>query len=198
MLLTWLRVGVELRLVVRAMLTPLETILPAALTRLIARAFCSAAPDKLTMEDSLSVTFDPSSAMFCAEAELKLVGPFTVSMTWLLRSNLLELLSVFSTLRFATALLLMLLFLVTFALVAKLLVAFAELLLELFLESADCEAELLPVDHADCDAFAAVALEAAFADRDASELRLSFELEFREEDNWPAELEVVEAVLDAS
>ncbi len=198
MLLTWLRVGVELRLAVRAMLTPFATILPAALTRLIARAFCSAAPERLTMEDSLSVTFDPSRAMFCAEAELKLVGPFTVSMTWLLRSSLLELLSAFCVLMFDTALLLILLLRVAFALVAKLFVAFAELLLELLLESADCEAELLPVERADCDAFAAVAFEAAFADREASEPRLSFELEFREEDNWPVAFEVVEAVREAS
>ena len=49
MLFIWVRVGVEFMLVVRAMLTPLPTMLPAALTRLMAFAFCSAAPARSTL-----------------------------------------------------------------------------------------------------------------------------------------------------
>jgi hypothetical protein len=72
---TWLRVGVEFMLVVRAMLTPLATMLPAALTRLIAVAFCSAVPDRSMLEVLVAVRVEPSTAMFCAAAESKLTAP---------------------------------------------------------------------------------------------------------------------------
>lgn len=49
MLLTWFKVGVEFMFVVRAILTPFATMLPAAFTMLIAVAFCSAAPERLTL-----------------------------------------------------------------------------------------------------------------------------------------------------
>ncbi len=65
------------------MLTPFETRLPAALTRLMADAFCSAAPLRLTLDEFEAVTVDPSTAMFCAAAEARLVAPSTVLITWL-------------------------------------------------------------------------------------------------------------------
>ncbi len=49
MLLTWFSVGVEFMLVVRATFTPFDTMLPAALTRFIAVAFCSADPASVTL-----------------------------------------------------------------------------------------------------------------------------------------------------
>ncbi len=81
MLLTWLRVGVEFMLVVRAMLTPLATMLPAALTRLIAATFCWAEPDRSMLEVVVEETEEPSTAMFCAAAESKLTAPSMLSVT---------------------------------------------------------------------------------------------------------------------
>jgi len=63
---------------VRAMLTPLATMLPAALTRLIAEAFCRAEPDRSTLEVLVAITVEPSTAMFCAEAASKLTAPSTL------------------------------------------------------------------------------------------------------------------------
>lgn len=68
-------------LVVRAMLTPLATRLPAALTRLIADAFCSAAPASMTLDDLLVLIADPSTAMLSAAAEAIAVAPSTVFTT---------------------------------------------------------------------------------------------------------------------
>jgi hypothetical protein len=55
----------------------------AALTRLMAEAFCSAAPLRLTLDMFEEVTVDPSTAMFCAAAEASVVAPSTVLITWL-------------------------------------------------------------------------------------------------------------------
>lgn len=69
-------------LVVRAMLTPFATMLPAALTRLIAEAFCSAVPDRSILELLVAVRLEPSTAMFCAVAEPILSAPWMLSVTW--------------------------------------------------------------------------------------------------------------------
>ena len=65
-------------LVVRAMLTPFATRLSAAFTRLIAAAFCWAAPARLRVEDSDVLIDDPSVAMLSAAAEAMVVAPSTV------------------------------------------------------------------------------------------------------------------------
>jgi hypothetical protein len=69
-------------LVVRAMLTPLATMLPAALTRLIAATFCCAEPDRSMLEVLVAVRVEPSTAMFCPVAEPMLTAPSTLLMTW--------------------------------------------------------------------------------------------------------------------
>src|SRR5665213_1335878 len=89
MLFTWLRVGVEFMLVVRAMLTPLATMLPAALTRLIAATFCCAEPDRSMLEELLALRVEPSTAIFCAAAESKLTAPSTLLTTLLFLTALL-------------------------------------------------------------------------------------------------------------
>lgn len=71
-------------LVVRAMLTPFATRLSAALTRLIAAAFCWAAPTRLTLDVSDVLIDDPSEAMLSAAAEAIWVAPSTVFVTSLL------------------------------------------------------------------------------------------------------------------
>lgn len=76
------RVGVAFMPVVRAMLTPFATMLPAALTRLIAVAFCSALPARLTTELLVTVRVEPSTAMFSAEAEPMLNAPWMFLVTW--------------------------------------------------------------------------------------------------------------------
>lgn len=76
-------------LVVRAMLTPLATMLPAALTRLIAVAFCWALPDRSMLEELVAVRVEPSTAMFCAVAESKLTAPSMLLTTLLLLTLLL-------------------------------------------------------------------------------------------------------------
>jgi len=76
-------------LVVRAMLTPLATMLPAALTRLIAVAFCWALPDRSMLEELLALRVEPSTAMFCAVAESKLTAPSMLLTTLLLLTLLL-------------------------------------------------------------------------------------------------------------
>jgi hypothetical protein len=91
MTFTWLRVGVEFMLVVCAMLTPFATMLPAALTRLIAATFCCALPDRSMLEVLLAVRVEPSTAIFCAEAESKLTAPCMLFTTWLLLTALLSL-----------------------------------------------------------------------------------------------------------
>lgn len=68
-------------LVVRAMLTPFATRLSAALTRLIAAAFCWAAPARVRVEDSVVLIVDPSVAILSAAAEAIVVAPSTVCMT---------------------------------------------------------------------------------------------------------------------
>ena len=68
-------------LVVRAMLTPFATRLSAALTRLIADAFCWAAPARLRVDDSVVLIDDPSVAMLSAAAEAIVVAPSTVFST---------------------------------------------------------------------------------------------------------------------
>jgi hypothetical protein len=82
MLFTWLSDGVMVMLAVRAMLTPFATMLPAALTRLMAEAFCWAVPDRLMLELLVAVRVEPSTAMFWAEAASKLTAPCTVLMMW--------------------------------------------------------------------------------------------------------------------
>lgn len=86
-------------LVVRAMLTPLATMLPAAFTRLIAVAFCWALPDRSMLDVLLALRVEPSTAMFCALAESKLTAPSTLLTTLLFLTELLllELESVFAS-----------------------------------------------------------------------------------------------------
>lgn len=82
MLFTWFNDGVMVMLAVRAMFTPFATMLPAALTRLMAEAFCWAVPDRSMLELLVAVRVDPSTAMFWAEAASKLTAPCTVLMMW--------------------------------------------------------------------------------------------------------------------
>lgn len=89
-------------LLVRAMLTPLATRLPAAFTRLIADAFCSAAPASVTLEDRVVLMAEWSDAMLFADAESMDVAPSTVSTTWLFFTLLLEKALLACMLRLAT------------------------------------------------------------------------------------------------
>jgi hypothetical protein len=195
MLFTWLRVGVEFMLVVCAMLTPLATMLPAALTRLIAAAFCCAEPDRSMLEVLLAVSVEPSTAMFCAAAESKLTAP----------SMLL------TTLLFLTALLLLELESVVARVIAVLVALFsaelvlwfddelvAELvlwLLELLEADALIEALLRLEELASCAALADVEFVAAFFDLAAFEAELTFELELSLDADWWALLAVSAALL---
>jgi len=86
------------------MLTPFATMLFAALTILMACAFCSAAPDSSTLETSVVLILEPSTAMFSAVAEPMVVGPTTVVTMWLDFSSLVEDESDFCRLILATVL----------------------------------------------------------------------------------------------
>jgi len=197
MLLTWFRVGVEFMLVVRAMLTPLATMLPAALTRLIAATFCWAEPDRSMLEVLVAVTLEPSTAMFCAAAEPMLTAPSTLLTTW----------------SFLTALLLLELESVVASVMAVLVVVlcdelvlwfedefFAELLLLLLalLEAeALCEALLLLDELASCAALEDVELVVALAFLAVLAVDATFELELLAEADWLALLLVLASVLAA-
>src|ERR1019366_8977391 len=105
MLFTWFSVGVAFMLVVRAILTPFATMLPAALTRLTAEAFCSAAPARSTLYELVTAIFELSTATFSAAAEAIAVAPCTVSITWLFFTSLLVVVSAICKLMLATVLL---------------------------------------------------------------------------------------------
>jgi hypothetical protein len=104
MLLTWLRVGVVFMLEMRAILTPFATMLPAALTRLMALAFCSALPARATLYMLVLVTWELSTATLLAEADLTLSAPWTVLTTWELSMSLIDSLLDFCRFRLATVL----------------------------------------------------------------------------------------------
>jgi hypothetical protein len=104
MLLTWETAGAELTLAMWDMLTPFATMLFAALTILIACAFCSAAPDRSTLDVVVVLILEPSTAMFSAVAEPMFVGPSTVVTMWLDFSSLVEDESDFCRLILATVL----------------------------------------------------------------------------------------------
>ena len=93
MLLTWFSVGVEFMFVVRAMFTPFDTMLPAALTRLIAVAFCSADPDRETLSVFVAIRLDPSTTTLSPTAEAMLTAPWVEETVWLLSTLWLELAS---------------------------------------------------------------------------------------------------------
>lgn len=191
----WLRVGVEFILVVWAMLTPLATMLPAALTRLIAVAFCWAVPDRSMLEELLAVRVEPSTAMFCALAESKLTAPSTLLMTLL----------------FFTALLLLELESVVARVIAVLVALFsAELvlwfddelveelvlwLLELLEADALFDALLRLEELAFCAALAEAEFVVAFFDLEVFEAELTFELELSLDADWLALLAVAASVL---
>lgn len=195
MLFTWLRVGVEFMLVVCAMLTPLATMLPAALTRLIAVAFCSAVPDRLMLEELLAVRVEPSTAIFCAAAESKLSAPSTLFVTLLFFTALL-LLELESVVARVIAVLVALLsdeLVLWFneALVAELVLW----LLELFEADALMEALLVVAELAFCAALAEVASVDAFFDFEAFEAELTFELVLSLDADWLALFAVAASVL---
>ena len=195
MLFTWLRVGVEFMLVVWAMLTPLATMLSAALTRLIAIAFCWAVPDRSMLDVLLAVRVEPSTAIFCAAAESKLTAPSTL----------------LTTLLFLTALLLLELESVVARVIAVLFALFsAELvlwfdeelvaesvlwLLELFEADALIEALFRLEELAFWAALAEVESVAAFFDLEAFEAELTFDAELSLDANWFALLFVAASVL---
>lgn len=81
MVLTWVSAGEALTLAMREMLTPFAIMLFAALTMLMPCAFCSAAPDRLTLEEADELIDEPSTATFPAVAEPMSVAPATVSTT---------------------------------------------------------------------------------------------------------------------
>lgn len=182
-------------MVVWAMLTPLATMLPAALTRLIAVAFCWAVPDRSMLEELLAVRVEPSTAMFCALAESKLTAPSTL----------------LTTLLFLTALLLLELESVVASVIAVLVALFsAELvlwfddelvaefvlwLLELFDADALFDALLRLEELAFCAALAEAEFVVAFFDLEAFEAELTFELELSLDADWLALLAVAASVL---
>ena len=73
--------GAELTLVMLEMLTPFAIMLFAALTMLIPIAFCSAAPERLTLDEAEELIDEPSTATFPAVADPMSVAPATVSTT---------------------------------------------------------------------------------------------------------------------
>lgn len=182
-------------LVVRAMLTPFATMLPAALTRLIADAFCCAVPDRSMLDELLAVSVEPSTAMFCAAAESKLTAPSTL----------------FTTLLFLTALLLLELESVAarvIAVLVDLLLTVARLwfddellaelllwLLALFEADALLDALLVVAELAFCAALAEVESVAEFCVMAAFEAELTFELELLLDADWLALFAVFAAVL---
>lgn len=151
MLLTWFSVGVEFMLVVRAMLTPLATMLPAAFTRLIADAFCCALPARSMLEFVVAVRLEPSTAIFCAAAEPKLSAPWMFLVTWSEETLLLFFDFDCEATRVAAVLVVELVDLLLLKFEEELRALFVLLLLALVEAEALCEA-LLSVD--DFDAFA--------------------------------------------
>jgi hypothetical protein len=182
-------------LVVRAMLTPLATMLPAALTRLIAATFCCAEPARSMLEVVLALTVEPSTAMFCAAAESKLTAPSTL----------------LTTLLFLTALLLLELESVVASVIARLFALFsaelvlwfddellAELvlwLLALFDADALFEALFRLEELAFCAALAEAELVVAFFDLAAFDAELTFEAELSLDADWLALFFVAASVL---
>ncbi len=183
--------------VVRAMLTPLATMLPAALTRLIAATFCCAEPDRSMLEVLVAVTEEPSTAMFCPAAEPKLTAPSMLLTTW----------------SFLTALLLLELVSVVASVIAvlvevlcdelelwfqdELCAVFVLLLLALLEADAFCDALLLLDDFADCAALADDELEVALAFLALLAVEATFELELSAAADWLALLFVLASMLAA-
>lgn len=182
-------------MVVRAMLTPLATMLPAALTRLIAVAFCWALPDRSMLDVLLALRVEPSTAIFCALAESKLTAPSTL----------------LTTLLFLTALLLLELESVVARVIAVLLALFSDelvlwfdeefeaelvlLLLALFDADALFEALFRLEELAFCAALAEVEFVEAFFDLEAFDAELTFEAELSLDADWLALFDVAASVL---
>ena len=182
-------------LVVRAMLTPLATILPAALTRLIAATFCCAEPDRSMLEVLLALRVEPSTAMFCAAAESKLTAPSTFLLTVSDFTSLLffELESV------VASVMAVLVALFSDELVLwfddELWAEFVLWLLALFDADALFEALLRLEELAFCAAFAEAELSDAFFDLEAFDAELTFEAELSLDADWLALFAVAASVL---
>ncbi len=175
MLLTWFSVGVEFMFVVRAMLTPFDTMLPTALTRLIAEAFCSADPDRLTLSFLVAIRLDPSTTMLSPAAEAMLTAPCVVATVWLLSTSWLEFVSDdvvdSAAVRFEAELLAE----STLCIEAEFRALFALLLLALLEAEEFCAALLVLAELACWEAREALSLVVALLERAAFEAELMLE-----------------------
>jgi hypothetical protein len=186
MLFTWVRVGVAFMPVVRAMFTPFATMLPAALTRLIAVAFCWAVPARVMLELLVALSVEPSTAIFCAAAEPMLSAPWILSVTWSERTSWL-LLECESVVARVTAVLVVVLWdelMLWFE--DELCAVFVLLLLALLEAEAFCEALLSVDDFADCAALEAVVFMVELAFLVLLEDELTFDAELLAAADWLA------------
>ena len=164
-------------LVVRAMFTPLATMLPAAFTRLIADAFCSALPARLMLEFVVAVRLEPSTAMFCAAAEPKLSAPWMLFVTWSEETLLLFFDFDCEATNVAAVLVVELLDELLLWFQEELCAVFVLLLLALFEAEAFCEALLSLDDFEVCAIVDEDLFALEFADFESFAAWLAFELE---------------------
>jgi len=169
--------------------------LPAALTRLIAATFCWALPDRSMLEVLLAVRVEPSTAIFCAEAESKLTAPSMLLTTCSLLTALLLLELESVTARVIAVLVVALWAELVLWFDAVLVVELVLWLLALLEAEALCEASLVVAELAFCAACAEVEFVAAFFDAAAFAAELTFELELSLDADWLALFAVVAAVL---
>lgn len=119
-------------MVVRATFTPFDTMLPAALTRLIAEAFCSADPARMTLSFLVAVSVDPSTTTFSPAADAIFTAPWVELIVWLVSTSWLELAFEAVVARDSTSLAALLVVESTLCIVAEFRAEFELLLLALF------------------------------------------------------------------